>query len=465
MPENALTLLELNLNIREALTAAFPDSYWIIGEIGEINVNYSGHCYLELIEKGTDSDHIVAKARATIWSSTFRMLKPYFETTTGQTLTTGLKILVKGSVEYHELYGLSINIKDIDPSYTLGDLARKKLEIIKRLEYEGVINMNKELALPLVPQHIAVISSKTAAGYGDFINHLDNNPNGFSINYTLFPAIMQGNEAENSIVNALDTVFKEHQKYDVVVIIRGGGSQSDLSCFNNYWLAYNIAQFPIPVLTGIGHERDESIADMVAHTKLKTPTAVADFIVSRISAFDFSLNELNQQFSLKVLSLLDSQKNRISNLTDQLPSLIRFRLSGISHNLEMTTQRYDTSVNKLLLSRKQQLHNSMVNFKSSTLKLLLHKNQVLEKTDSLLKFIIKPYFERQNHRLEMAEKTNNFLNPRNILKRGYSLTYCNGKLVKETEGLKNTDVIETHLYEGKITSTVSSITTIKNKSE
>ncbi|MDP4226408.1 MAG: exodeoxyribonuclease VII large subunit, partial [Bacteroidota bacterium] len=403
MPENALTLLELNLSIREALTAAFPDSCWIIGEIGEINVNYSGHCYLELIEKGTDSDQIVAKARATIWSSTFRMLKPYFETTTGQTLTTGLKILVKGSVEYHELYGLSINIKDIDPSYTLGDLARKKLEIIKRLEYEGVINMNKELALPLVPQHIAIISSKTAAGYGDFVNHLNNNPNRFAINHTLFPAIMQGNEAESSIVNALDKIYKEHQKYDAVVIIRGGGSQSDLSCFNNYWLAYNIAQFPIPVLTGIGHERDESIADMVAHTKLKTPTAVADFIVSRISAFDFSLDELNQEFSSKVLSLLDSQKNRISNLTDQLPSLIRFRMSGISHNLEMTTQRYETSVNKLLLSHKQQLLNSLMNFRSSTLKLLLHKNQVLEKTDSSLQFIIKPYFERQNHRLEMAE--------------------------------------------------------------
>ena len=261
--ENKLTLSELNERIKEVIEGAFPSSVWVIAEISELKENRNGHCYLELIEKqGTE---IVARSRATIWSYTYRMLKPYFETTTGQLFTQGIKILVQGAVEFHSAFGLSLNIKDIDPIYTVGDMAMQRKEIINRLQTEGVFEMNKELELPLVPQKIAVISSATAAGYQDFMNQMETNEFGFRFYTKLFQATMQGVEAVPSIIYALERIFQYEDFFDAVVIIRGGGATADLSSFDNYDLAFNITQFPLPVITGIGHEKDDTIIDLVAH--------------------------------------------------------------------------------------------------------------------------------------------------------------------------------------------------------
>jgi len=265
---NKLTLSELNERIRDALLEAFPGMVWVIAEVSELKENRSGHCYLELVEK--EGNEIVARSRATIWSYTYRMLKPYFETTTGQLFTQGIKILVQASVEYHPAYGLSLNIKDIDPTYTVGDMALQRKEIIDRLQKEGVFDMNRELNLPLVPQKIAVISSATAAGYQDFMNQLESNEYGFVFYTRLFEAFMQGAEAVPSIIRALERIFQYEDFFDAVVIIRGGGATADLSSFDNYELAINITQFPLPVITGIGHEKDDTIIDLVAHTRLKT---------------------------------------------------------------------------------------------------------------------------------------------------------------------------------------------------
>jgi exodeoxyribonuclease VII large subunit len=273
-----LSLYELNKKISEALANNLEPSYWVVAEIGQIQTNRKGHCYLELVEK--EDDQIKAKTRATIWSYTYRNLSTWFEGITGQSLKAGMKILFNATIQYHEIYGFSLNIRDIDAQYTLGERAKKRQEIIERLREDGVFEMNKELRLPTVPQNIAVISSETAAGFGDFMDQIVGNDYGYEVEIELFNAVMQGEEAASSIIDAMHQVFENIGNYDLLVIIRGGGATLDLDCFDNYDLGSHVAQFPIPVITGIGHERDETITDMVAHTKMKTPTAVAEFIIS-----------------------------------------------------------------------------------------------------------------------------------------------------------------------------------------
>jgi exodeoxyribonuclease VII large subunit len=269
MEKKEITLFQLNTTIRDTLKTYVRDSYWVVAEIAQVKENFNGHCYLELFEKDQASDRIIAQAKATIWATTYRMLKPYFETSTSRKFSSGLKVLICVKVDFHEVFGLSLNITDIDPTYTLGDLALKKAETIRQLKEENVFDMNHELELALVPQRIAIISSKTAAGFTDFITHILSNPFQYKFELCLFPASMQGDKAEESIISALEQINEAESLFDAVVIIRGGGSQTDLSCFDNYWLATHIAQFPLPVLTGIGHEQDDSVVDMVAHTRLK----------------------------------------------------------------------------------------------------------------------------------------------------------------------------------------------------
>jgi exodeoxyribonuclease VII large subunit len=311
MNSEPITLLELNQRIKKTIKENI-DSCWILGEISEIKVNFSGHCYLELIQKDESGDQIVARSKATIWAAKYRMIKPYFETTTGQSLNVGFKILVKVSVDYHEIYGLSLNINDIEPTYTVGELAIRKQRIIERLQNEGVFDMNKEMEFPFLCQKIAVISSETAAGYEDFVHQMKNNPSGYKFTIKLFSAVMQGEEAERSIIHAMEQIYKYESFFDVVVIIRGGGSQADLNCFNNYSIAYHITQFPLPVLTGIGHEQDDSIADMVAHTRLKTPTAVASYILDSVAFIDEKLQEVRDQILQIIKSKVENKKNMLA---------------------------------------------------------------------------------------------------------------------------------------------------------
>jgi len=311
MPRNTLTLSHINRMIRETLDSGLEPGYWITAEILELHINRNGHCYMDLVEKSETNDSVIARSRATIWSSKFRMLRPYFENATSMELKPGINILFRASVAFHAVYGLSLNITDIDPSYTVGDMALKKRMIIQKLEKSGVMNMNRELEMPTVPQHIAIISSETAAGFGDFMQTLSRNPYGYAFHTTLFQAVMQGEAAERSITGAMEKVFSDERSFDAAILIRGGGSQADLDCFNSYEIAMHIAQFPIPVLTGIGHERDETIADLVAHTRLKTPTAVAEFLVGRLLEFESGLQELGERLRQMTDFIIREQKNRL----------------------------------------------------------------------------------------------------------------------------------------------------------
>ena len=476
-----LKLSELNGLVKKAVSDTFTAPIWIIAEISELKTNRSGHCYLALIEKDDNGDTILAQARATIWSYTFRMLKPYFETTTGQQFVEGLKVLVSVSVEFHELYGYSLNIRDIDPTYTLGDMARRRIEIIARLKADGVSEMNKELEIPLVPQKIAVISSSTAAGFQDFVDQLTNNPKGYQFHFKLFPAIMQGNQAESSIIGALEQIYLYEVFFDVVVIIRGGGSQADLSCFDNYNLAYFITQFPLPVITGIGHEKDDSIVDFVAHTRLKTPTAVAEFLIGSVSRFEICLDELSISFRAGVDELLSSAKNTIDQFSRVLAPITREKITKKQVQLKQTVWKIDSSVkmyikfNNAQIERKEEFvrHEFLIfiqqrirflekisrQLSSSILRLTTGKTQQLRREWQQIEKLIVGIISEKRHHLELSCQQAKLTDPHNILARGYSITLYNGLALKNATKVKNETIIETRLYDGSIISKIINIKT------
>ncbi|HZH72895.1 MAG TPA: exodeoxyribonuclease VII large subunit, partial [Mariniphaga sp.] len=353
--EQKLTLFELNQRVKEALLDAFPVSVWVVAEISELKQNRNGHCYLELIEK--KGEEIIARARATIWSYTYRIIKSYFESTTKQSFSCDIKVLVKASVEYHPLYGFSLNIKDIDPAYTLGDMLLHRREIIERLKNEGVFNMNKELELPMVPQKIAVISSKTAAGYQDFINQLEMNQYGIKFHPVLFEAFMQGSTAVPSIISALEHIFKYIDVFDAVAIIRGGGAAADLSCFDNYNLAFHITQFPIPVITGIGHEKDDTIIDLIAHTRLKTPTAVAEFFINGAEQFYENILAIEEGFVNSCRTLLGEKKLQLENYAEDMQDRVKDFASVKNNQLLKISNQLQQRVSKFSFKKKYELNN------------------------------------------------------------------------------------------------------------
>ena len=289
--EKALTLYELNSLVRETIEEELHQEYWVEAELSEVR-EVRGHCYMQLVqydrsEEGGKRKRYentpIAQASAKCWQSSWQLLRPYFEKETGQRLHAGMKVLLQVYANFHETYGFSWIVTDIDPTYTMGDMARKRQEIIRVLKEEGVFDLQKELPLPLFCQRIAVISSANAAGYGDFVNQLENNEYGFQFHTRLFPAVMQGEDVEKSVIAALEQIFRGSENiFDCVVIIRGGGATADLSGFDTLALAENVANFPIPIITGIGHERDESILDMVSHTRVKTPTAAAAFLIDHL---------------------------------------------------------------------------------------------------------------------------------------------------------------------------------------
>lgn len=322
-----LSLLELNALVRRSLEQCLPDEYWIQAELSDVRSNTTGHCYLEFVQKDPRSNNLVAKARGMIWNNIYRLLKPYFEETTGQLFTSGIKVLVKVTVQFHELYGYSLTVLDIDPAYTLGDMARRRREILLQLEEEGVLTLNKELEIPVLPQRIAVVSSATAAGYGDFCHQLQHNSGGFFFYTELFPALMQGNQVEESVLAALDRINARINEFDVVVIIRGGGATSDLSGFDTYLLAAACAQFPLPIITGIGHERDDTVLDSVAHTRVKTPTAAAELLIHQVAEVAEHLEELSMRIQQGAYMLLDLERRRLETLQTRIPNLVHRKLA------------------------------------------------------------------------------------------------------------------------------------------
>ncbi|MHB8882122.1 MAG: exodeoxyribonuclease VII large subunit [Thermodesulfovibrionales bacterium] len=406
----ALSLSELNGLIKAAITGSLPDTYWVVAEIADIKQNQKGHCYLELVEKKEHTT--VAQIRATIWVYEYRAISSRFLKATGEALRQGMKVLFLASVSYHEVYGLSLGIKDIDPTYTLGEMARKKKEVVERLRKEGLLDLNKARELPLLPRRIAVISSPTAAGYSDFFRHLDTNPYGYWFGHTLFPALMQGPEAEQSILSALLSIQKKSAAFDCVVIIRGGGSVIDLNCFDSYALAARVAAFPLPVITGIGHEKDDTVVDLVAHTRMKTPTAVAEFLISGTRCFEQRVLDLERRVIQQAGEMLQSNRLKLNSYAQKL-LLVPVRLTPVFRNRLLTLQRE-------------------------------------------IRALLKQRFQDETAGLNRMEQAVRHLDPANVLKRGYSITTCRGKLVRAASELRPGAAIETTLHKGTVTSIVRS---------
>ena len=424
----AIGLYQLNSLVKRELKNRFPDSFLVIAEIADVKENRSGHCYLEFVEKNVQTGQLVAKVRGSIWAKTFRMLKPYFEMETGQMFASGLKVLVKVSVEFHELYGLSLTVLDIDPAYTLGDMVRKRMEIIRQLQEEGVFTLNKELPFPLLPRRIAIITSPTAAGYEDFMNQLTRNKGGYPFYTKLFPALMQGERTEASVIAALDRIYQHQDLFDVVVIIRGGGATSDLNSFDSYLLAANCAQFPLPIITGIGHERDDTVVDLVAHTRMKTPTAVAEFLISRMDSVGEELESLRQDVSLLAMDILSRQKNYLQLVATRFPSIVTSRIERNRSGLQTIASRLPAMASGLLSRRQSVLENTELRL----------RNGITSKLSESGRFI---------QLIKMAS-------PDSILKRGYSLALKDGKIIKHASDLRAGEELTTRFIDGEIKSII-----------
>jgi exodeoxyribonuclease VII large subunit len=347
-----MSLSALNGMISGVIRREFGGTYWISAETSDVRTTgAAGHCYLEFIEKGVLDGKVIAKSRGTIWNRTLREMFPLFERVTGQVFRSGIKVLVRVSVEFHEQYGFSLTVREIDPSYTVGDMLKKRLEIIGRLESEGIKDLNKGLELPLMPCRIAVITSETAAGYGDFMDQLLRNAGGYPFYLKLYPSLMQGDRTTESIISALDRISAHASHFDAVVIIRGGGSTSDLSSFDTYALSSHCAQFPLPLITGIGHERDDTIVDLVAHTRLKTPTAVASFLISRMDIQRDLLSTLSQQLVRASTGLITLGREHLVSYSDRLRRSVDTYLSNQSRELDLRSQYISMISPDRILSR------------------------------------------------------------------------------------------------------------------
>ena len=406
----SITLRELQRRVKSALEGQFALPVWVSAEISEIKVNYSGHCYLELVEKGGDNGVPTAQARAVMWRSHYPRISGYFEAETGQRLAAGIKILAKVLISYHELYGFSLQITDIDPSYTLGDMERQRQQTIAQLQQEGVWDMNREAPMPAVVQRIAVVSSVHAAGYQDFCQELEKSPYRFEV--SLFDAFMQGEAAEESIVAALCAVAERTEDFDAVVLIRGGGSRSDLNCFNAYRLCAHVAQFPLPVVTGIGHDKDTSVADMVAHTALKTPTAVAGWLVERMAEADGWLDYAALQLHDATAAAMHASEVRLERLSGEVR-----RLSG---------------------------------------ELLTRQSLRLEHLGTLLPEAARDFLARQTLRLENAAELIAGRSPERILRLGFAVLRAGGKAVTSAAGVTAGEDVEIEVSDGRISATVNS---------
>ena len=442
-----LSLYELNRMVSEVLALSLNDSYWIVAEIASLNEHISGHCYLELVDKGgtqtktgsrigltsNKSGQFKAQARATIWRTAWSKIQPKFHKATGDYLAAGMKVLLEVTVTFHEVYGYSLNVSDIDPSYTLGDMARRRQEIIQQLDDDGILILNKELQFPRPLQRIAVISAAGAAGYGDFCNQLDES--GFRFSTHLFPATMQGKEVEASVIAALDAIALEADHWDCVVIIRGGGSVSDLNGFESYLLAANVAQFPLPVLTGIGHERDDTVVDIVAHTRLKTPTAVAQFLIDQMS---------------KELQIIEDLEHALTQSLRNNIMLYRQRYDAAAYRLERAATAFAAREREHLVRLSARIE------KSCTYQLQRQHHAIDSLTNAYVQGAHR-LLERHNHKLQLLEHAIKLSGPERILKMGYSITTdAEGNVIKSPQDAAVGSVIKTQLYKGSITSKVLS---------
>lgn len=405
----AVSLYELNNMVHNTVESVFDQPVWIQAELAQV-AERGQHCYLEFVQKAPDhSGMLLAKARGQIWARTWLVLRPYFERTTGQPLSAGMNVMVQVEVTFHELYGYSLNVVDINPTYTLGDLARRRQEIINQLRAEGIADMNKTLPLPVLLKRIAVISAEGAAGWGDFRSQLLDNPHHLAFTLKLFPATMQGENVESTVISALERVYNQCDEWDAVVIIRGGGATTDLSGFDSLLLAEHVAQFPIPVITGIGHERDDTVIDLVSHTRVKTPTAAAEFILHHQLAQLERLNTLSAEITSRAVNLLHMHRMKLNNMVATLPAI------GLK----------TLDVNRLALSNirstlRQQVANRM---------------------------------ERERNRLKLVETALRAADPHHVLRLGYSIVRKEGRAVTDATMISAGDTLQITLYKGTIEAT------------
>lgn len=447
-----VSLEELQLIIRDSLYLALPDFYWVMAEISELKENNTGHCYLELIEKHPDDKNVRARVRAIIWRNRYRFLKAFFENSAGETLKEGLKILVKIKVEYHELYGLSLIISDIDPAFTIGEMAMKRLYVIKKLEQEGVFTMNKDLIFPAVPQRIAVISSKNAAGYSDFVNHLKGNSFGYVFYTALIESSLQGTETEQGVISALDKIALNSHLFDLVVIIRGGGSQTDLSWFDSYNIAYHVTQFPLPVITGIGHDKDVTVTDLVANRSLKTPTAVADFLIDSVASAENEIIEISSGIINASRIIIEKNRNSIETSGIKLLPLARIMLSDVKDKLLTKIIEINNTGKELIFRAALIPANQESKLSSSVKSLFSGKVTALKMKNQSLIAASLNFLTVNNVMVKSLESTLLLLEPENVLQRGYSITSVNGRILRNSDQVKINDLIDTQLYEGSLRS-------------
>ncbi len=427
----ALTLYELNNILAECVHISLPNSYWVEAELSSVR-EAGGHCYMELVQKDDISRTPIAKASAICWRNVWGSLRLDFEHITGQQFKAGIKVMLKVHANFHEAFGFSWIVSDINPEYTIGDMVRRRNEIIKKLKEEGVFDLQKELSIPMFAQRIAVISSAGAAGYEDFCTHLRENSNNFFFDVHLFPAIMQGEQVEASVIAALNQIYEQVENYDVVVIIRGGGATSDLTGFDTLALSENVANFPLPIITGIGHERDESIVDMVANTRVKTPTAAAALLVDNLQNVWLRIEKANASLRQRVHYILEFEQNRILRLSEKLPIL-----------------------SNTYISRKEaDLKSCHVALKHAVLQQITSSTQKVEGLYEILRKGFRQCIAHEQQHLLILEKQMTLLDPKQLLKRGYSITTHNGKILMSSRQLKDGDVVETTFASGKVKSII-----------
>ena len=417
--------------VRDVVELGMPGSYWVEAELSEVRER-SGHCYMELVQKDLTGNSTVARASARCWRSTWASVRPGFEQVTGEHFRAGLKVLLQVHAQFHENFGFSWIVTDIDPTYTLGDMARRRQEIIRILKEEGVFDLNKELCLSLFASRIAVVSSESAAGYGDFCNQLDTNAYGFAFSVRLFPAVMQGERTEGSIISALDAINSEADDFDCVVIIRGGGAVSDLSAFDSLALAENVANFPLPVITGIGHERDESVLDMVANKRVKTPTAAAALLIENLKHTYDRIVQAQERISVSVSRRMDYERVRLERVSGRIPVLFSLVKTRQQARIDSLFARVGAAAGRIVAEERLRLDRLSV----------------------ALAPAVRQRLSAENHRLELLGQRISAVDPAILLRRGYSITLHNGRAVYSPGQLSDGDVIETRLAEGNVRSVV-----------
>ena len=404
----AITLQELNQRVSEVINDTFQQAVWVTAELTDVRVAQNGHCYMQLVQKDPKRGTMLAFANAHIWANRWWLIRDTFREQTGQAFQSGLKVMLQVQVTMHEVYGYALNIVDVDPSYTLGEMARRRMEILHRLQEDGIIDMNRELTMPLLPQRIAIVSAAGAAGYGDFCQQLSNNDYGLQFYAHLFPAVMQGNQTERSVIDALEHIYEHQELFDVVVIIRGGGATGDLASFDSYDMASYVANFPLPVITGIGHDRDQTVLDRVAHTSVKTPTAAAALLIDLMAEQLQHVEELEQRVVEHTHGRIEKEMLRLSQLTNAV------RGSHISLGQQL---------NRLTLMSER------------------------------IKMMAQQHIESEQQKMQYMERAIQLVQPDNILKRGFSIVRADGKAVRDASAIKAGTLLDIETANGSIQAT------------